>query len=92
MLTLLREAGCLHPTRTAGSHGGYDITAPFPEFTFLIQCKAYKPTAADREACRSASEGTAARWALVSWHEGKMGVECWKGGKPWKIIPPGLGG
>lgn len=92
VLKLLREAGCLYPTRTAGSHGAYDVIAPFPEATYLISCKAYKGTLAEAKRIQEASKHTEARWGLVSLEGGKLAVQCWRGGKPWKVNIPGLGG
>lgn len=92
VLALLREAGCLYPTRTAGSHGAYDVIAPFPEATYLISCKAYKGTKAEAERCQEASSNTEARWALVTLEDGKLVTQCWRRGKPWKLGPWGLGG
>lgn len=80
----------MYAVRTAGSHGACDIVAMFPEFTWAIQAKAYAATKADREAVEVASRATAARWALVSLLNGKIHVEAWKGGKPWRIKVPGL--
>ncbi len=62
----------------------------WPEFVYAIQCKAYKPTAAEIAGVRKASESTDARWAMVSSIDGKLEVQCWKKGKPHPIPPPGL--
>ena len=88
----LLKAGAVHVMRSAGSHGEADLMAIFPEFVWCIQVKTSKPTTAEIEKVRKASSfSKAARWALVWWDRGcGRTVTSFRGGRPWKIDPPGL--
>jgi hypothetical protein len=90
IIGLLREAGCLHAYRSAGSHGAWDVCAPFPEFTVLIQCKAYKPTASDIAKVENASKDTEARWAVCWTEGGKVNHLCYRKGIRYRVLVPGL--
>jgi len=87
---LLQEAGAI-VVRSAGSKSPADLVAMFPHRTYAIQVKTYKPTAADEVKCWKPSSDTEAAWVMVHFEGGKVvNARAYKGGKPYKVLPPGL--
>lgn len=86
---VLAEAGAT-VVRSAGSKGDADLIAMWSHATYAIQVKKAKPSAQEMERCRAASEKTQARWAMVWVRPGPWEVTAFKGGKPYRILPPGL--
>ena len=76
--------------RSAGSHGKADLVAMWPHATYAVQVKCSKPSAKEVEEIRTISLQTDARWAIVWVNGTQIEVQCFRRGKPWMILPPGL--
>ena len=90
---MLESAGAYVTQRSGGSRGKADIIALYSDLSLALQVKSgvTKPSSAEHEIVREASEHTQATWAMVHIHRGK--TQCWtyRGGKAHKVPVPGLG-
>ena len=88
---VLYHNGAKHVIRSAGSKSEADLVAAFPHRVYFLQVKTYKPTKQEMVDCFEASIDCAGIWVAVHWESAKCcGAWAWKGGKPYKVLPPGL--
>lgn len=87
---ILRAAGATHVERTAGSHGACDLVVDFPDWVWAVQVKGKRPTPAEIEQVRKASENSSRRWALVSIVGRDKEAIYFRKGKRWFVGLPGF--